>query len=379
MNRRAGSAGEVLVLARHPAIIAAATDVALRISGRSPHLLHNPREALAALSRPGLPPRRVMLEPAAVGGSWAELLSTLDDPSLTDATVFVAAGPEGVPDGVAVLPPEADRLAEALNTPLTRARRPPHTPEALAAGLDRGALLVRYQPVVRIRDRRLVLVEALARWRGSPMVHGPDSFVPMVERAGLSRALAVAMVSGAAQDMGRLAGLLPIDVSVNISLDQLLRQDMASWIGRALRTGTLPPPRLSLELTETTDVHDLTALARAIRRIAAAGHQVFLDDLTIDDVRLRLMDLPFAGVKLDKALVARLPRDARARRFVREVMARANQAGQVVTAEGVADARLWKAVAGLGVHRAQGFWVGRPLPCSVLPSWARSWAASPRG
>ena len=368
------------MLARHPAIIAAATDVALRVSGRSPHLLHNPREALAALSRPGLPPRRVMLEPAVAGASWAELLSTLDDPALTDATVFVAAGPEGVPDGVAVMPPETDRMAAALNAPPPGNRRPPpHSAEALAAGLDRGALLVRYQPVVRIQDRRLMLVEALARWRGSPMVHGPDSFVPLVERAGLSRALAVAVVSGAARDMGGLAGRLPIGVSVNVSLDQLLRMDLASWIGRALRTGSLPAHRLSLELTETTEVHDLATLGRAIERIRAAGHQVFLDDLTIDDVRLRLMRLPFAGVKLDKALVARLPHDARARRFVREVMAQANRAGQMVTAEGVSDARLWRAVAGLGVHRAQGFWVGRPLPYSVLPFWARSWAALPRG
>ena len=378
MNRRVGSAGEVLVLAHHPLVIAAATDVALRVSGRSPHVLRNPIEALAALSRPGLPPRRVMLEPAAAGASWSALLSTLDDPSLTETTLFVAAGPEGVPDGVAVLPPEADRLEAAFDAAPIRPRRPPpNNAEALAAGLDRGALLVRYQPVVRVRDRRLMLVEALARWRGSPMVHGPDSFVPMVERAGLSRALAVAVVSGAARDMGRLR--LPIGVSVNVSLDQLLRKDLASWIGRALRTGGLAPQRLSLELTETTDVHDLTELGRAIRRIADAGHDVFLDDLTIDDIRFRLMALPFAGVKLDKALVARLPHDARARGFVRMVLDRAGRAGQVVTAEGVSDARLWRAVAGLGVHRAQGFWVGRPLPVSVLPAWAQSWAASPRG
>ena len=380
MTRRAGSATEVLVLARHPDIIAAATDVALRLSGRSPRLMGNPREALAALSQPGLPPRRVMLEPAAAGADWAALLSTLDDPALTDATVFVAAGPEGVPEGVAVLPPEAEGLARALSAPQTNTgRAPPRSAEALAAGLDRGALLVRYQPIVNIRDRRLVLVEALARWRGSPMVHGPDSFVPMVERAGLSRALAVAVVSRAAQDLGPLAGRLPIGVSVNVSLEQLLRPDLASWIGRALRTGSLAEHRLSLELTETTVVTDFAALARAVRRISQAGHGVYLDDLTIDDVRLALVELPFAGVKLDKALVARLPHDARARRFVCEVMAQANRTGQVVTAEGVSDARLWRAVAGLGVHRAQGFWVGRPLPYSVLPSWAQSWAASPRG
>ena len=380
MVRRDPAQSEILILARHPQVVAAATEAARRASGISPRLVANPREALTALCRPGLPPRRVLLEPAAAGADWADLLSTLDDAALTDVMVFCAADQRGVPDGVAVLPPEADRLLAAFIAPRSAAQRaPPRSAEALAAGLDRGALLVRYQPVVRIRDRKLVLVEALARWRGSPMLHGPDSFVPQVERAGLSRALAVAVVSRAAQDIGGLAATMPVGVSVNVSLDQLERQDIASWIGRALRTGTLPARALSLELTETTPVRDLSLLGRAIRRVGEAGQGVLLDDLGIDDVRLALMDLPFVGVKLDKGLVSRLPCDGRARRFVRQVVARAERRGQLVTAEGVADARLWHAVAGLGVHRAQGFWVGRPLPFGVLPAWERSWAASARG
>ncbi len=333
-----------------------------------------------ALSGPGLPPRRVLLEPAAAGASWAALLSTLDDPALTDAMIFVAADGIGVPDGVAVLPAEVASLEAALQAPPRTARRTlPTSAEALAAGLDRGALLVRYQPVVRTSDRRMVLVEALARWRGSPMMHGPDSFVPAVERAGLARALAVAVVSRAAQDIGGLAASLGIGVSVNVSLDQLQRHDLASWIGRALTTGTLAPQHLSLELTETTPVRDMSLLDRAVRRLAAAGHDVFIDDLGIDDERLELQSLGFSGVKLDKALVARLPEDARARRFVQQVVRQANRCGQVVTAEGVADARLWAAVAALGVHRAQGFWVGRPLPFTVLGAWQKRWASMGRG
>jgi len=380
MMSRARHKAEILVLAKDPRVIAAATDAAIRISGRSPRLLANAREAITALTRPGVPPRRVMLETDAAGSSWAELLSTLDDPALTDATIFVAADQTDVPDGVAVLPAEAGMLEAALLAAPRQGRRPlPSSAEALAAGLDRGALLVRYQPVVRVKDRRPVLVEALARWRGSPMLYGPDSFVPAVERAGLSRALAVSVVSRAAQDIGGLAALGSLGVSVNVSLEQLQRPDLGSWIARALRTGSLAPAALSLELTETTPVRDFAMLRRAIHRVGEAGHSVSIDDLGLDDIRLKLMDLPFAGVKLDKALVSRLPHDARARRSVLDVVERANRRGQIVTAEGVSDARLWHAVAALGVHRAQGFWVGRPLPCSVLPGWARSWAASARG
>jgi EAL domain-containing protein (putative c-di-GMP-specific phosphodiesterase class I) len=255
----------------------------------------------------------VLLEPAAAGGAWGALLAILDDPSLTDTLIFVAADGMGAPDGVTMLPAEAALLAAALRLPPRRARRSlPTSTRALTAGLDRDALLLRYQPVIRIADRRMVLVEALARWRGRPMMHGPESFVPAVERAGKARPLALAVIARAAQDIGSLACHWGIGVSVNLSLDQLQRQDMGFWISQALKAGGLPAKNLSIELTETTPVHDRSLLRRALRRMAAVGHAVFLDDLAIDDGRLGLQSLGFAGVKLDKSLVERLPEDARA-------------------------------------------------------------------
>ena len=380
LSRRPVSPAEVLILARHPRVVEAARAAAQRVSGMTPRLTDSAQEALVHLSRPGLPPRRVVLEPEAVGTAWTELLSTIDDPALTDAMVFVAAEGGQVPDGVAALPPEAAELERALAETAGRPRRIPlRSAEALAAGLDRGALLVRYQPVVDIASRRLVMVEALSRWRGSPMAHGPLSFLPQLERAGLSRALAVAVVSRAAQDFGTLAPDLGIKVAVNVSLEQLLQIDIKVWIARARQTGHMPPQNLSVELTEDMPVRDLSILRRAIGRLADEGIDVHLDDLTMDDGRLHLTRLPFSGIKLDKGLVMRLPEDGRARRFVQRVVDHADRHGQHVIAEGVAEERLWQAVASLGVHRAQGFWVGRPLPHSVLPAWRRSWAGGHRG
>lgn len=376
---RRGSPTEVFVLARDPRVVAAATAAARSVSGQEPRLFGNPREALAALSRPGLPPLRIMLEPAAAGPAWPELLATIDDPGLTDAMLFVAANAAEAPEGIAVLPAEPGELAHALSRPAgIRPQPPPRSAAALAAGLDRGALMLRYQPVVRIRDRSLVMLEALARWRGTPLVHGPDSFIPAVERAGLGRPLAVAVVSRAAQDIGALRKLLSVGVSANIPLEQMLQPDLPSWLARGLRTGALPRQALSLELTETAAVRDRSTLARALLRMAAAGHGVWLDDLKPGDGRLELMDLPFTGVKLDKSVVHDAPRSAVARRFIRQVLGRAQWHGRLITAEGVSSSAIWRQMAHLGVHRAQGFWVGRPLPWRALHSWSRSWAATPR-
>lgn len=376
---RRGSPTDVFVLARDPRVVAAATAAARSVSGQEPHVFGNPREALAALCRPGVPPLRIMLEPAAAGAAWSELLATLDDPGLTDAMVFVAANAAEAPEGIAVLPAEPAELAHALaQRTASRGSPPPRSAAALAAGLDRGALMLRYQPVVRMQDRAVVMLEALARWRGAPLVHGPDSFIPAVERAGLGRPLAVAVVSRAAQDIGALRKALRVGVSANIPLEQMLQPDLPSWLARGLRTGVLPHQALSLELTETAVVSDRSTLARALLRMGAAGHGVWLDDLTPGDGRLQLMDLPFMGVKLDKSVVHDALHSATARRFIRQVIGRAQWHGQVVTAEGVSSSAIWRQMAHLGVHRAQGFWVGRPLPWRALQSWSRSWAAAPR-
>ncbi len=379
ISARRGSPAEVFVLARNPHVVSAASAAARHVSGLEPRLFANPREALAALSRPGLPPLRIMLEPAAAGASWAELLATLDDPGLTAAVLFVAASADQAPEGIAALSPETGELVAALGAGMRdRPQLPPRSAAALAAGLDRGALMLRYQPVVRIRDRKLVMLEALSRWRGTPVAHGPDSFIPALERAGLGRPLAVAVVTRAAQDIGALYATLPVGVSANIPLDQMLLPDLPSWLARALRTGALPPRALSLELTETAPVRDRSTLARALARMAATGHGVWLDDLKPGDGRMALLDLPFAGVKLDKSVVGEAPDSAAARRFIFQVVARAERHGRIVTAEGVASSAIWRQMAQLGVHRAQGFWVGRPLPWRALRSWARSWAAAPR-
>lgn len=241
--------------------------------------------------------------------------------------------------------------------------------------LQDGGLLLRYQPIVRVRDRRLVMVEALARWRGDPVALGPGSFVPALERAGMARLLAGAVARIAARDMMRCGVRLRLAVSVNLPVEELEKRDTLSWIADQLRASRLPRHRLAIELTETSPVRDFTRLARSVRRLRALGHQVLIDDFEVDDRRRRLLRLPFSGVKLDKGFVENLAKCARARQQVRALA----RQGLSMTAEGVSSAAIWRSLRHLGVERAQGFWLARPLPIAALPAWAERWRASQAG
>lgn len=247
---------------------------------------------------------------------------------------------------------------------------------ALAAGLRNGEVSVHYQPVVRVADRRPVMVEALARWHRPPVAVPPDRFVPLAESSGLARALSVLVANRAAAEVAPLWQAMRLRVSVNLPLEQLLAEDLVAWLQRAARAGGLRPGQLALELTETTVVRDRSALRRALLRLRAGGFRVLLDDLLLQDDREWLLGLPFGAFKLDRSLVERLPAEARARRRVRHLVQRANAAGQRVIAEGISDRRLWAVVRGLGVHHAQGYMIGRPMPAPALAAWCRRWRAS---
>ena len=129
--------------------------------------------------------------------------------------------PAGLLDGAApapVLPPAADPVLRDA--------------AALAAGLCNGEVSVHYQPVVRLADRRPVMVEALARWHRPTVPVPPDRFVPLAESAGLTRALSVLVASRAVREVAPLWQALRLKVSVNLPLGQLLAPDLPAWLHR---------------------------------------------------------------------------------------------------------------------------------------------------
>jgi EAL domain-containing protein (putative c-di-GMP-specific phosphodiesterase class I) len=164
-------------------------------------------------------------------------------------------------------------------------------------------------------------------------------------------------------------------VSVNLSLPLLLCSDLLPAVERVVRRTGLHPSKLLFELTESQEVHDRSALRRTLLRLRAAGHRVLLDDLTRRDGRRALLDLPFTGFKLDRRFVEAMVDDPAARQEARGLMRHAASHGQIVVAEGVSSARVWRTVRSLGIHFAQGFAVGRPLPPAALPVWLPIWRA----
>jgi EAL domain-containing protein (putative c-di-GMP-specific phosphodiesterase class I) len=363
----------LVLVADDPAVIAAARDAARRLHGGRPIQIVSGAEALSRLVGPGEPPRHLVLEGGAAGRA---LLSAARDRFSGTGVVVVARPGEQVPEGLPSVPAEGARLAAALEGLDIPGAMPASDAAALAAGLARGEITVRFQPMVRFADRRPVMVEALARWERPEAALGAGAFVAMAERSGLGTALTLAVARRALTELAQARGRSGLRLSFNVPLAVLLQPQLPSRLGAIVAHAGLKPNDLLLELTESTEVRDTALLRRALRRLEGAGFGVLLDDLGMNDARDVLLELPFAGVKLDRSLISALPTERRARAQVEALVRSARRQGRAVIAEGVTDPLHWRVAAAAGCDLAQGFGVGRPIPPEALPAWISAWSGA---
>jgi len=361
-----------VLVARDPAVIAAAQEAASRLPDAVAVDLVSGEEALSRLVGPGQPPRQLVLE-----GGLAEgpLLSAARDRFTGTDVVIVTRPGEAPPSGLRSAPAEGQSLAAALAGPAVAGSLPNSEPADLAAGLSRGEITVRFQPIVRLSDRKPVAVEALARWERPDLALGAGAFVAMAERSGLAGALTLEVARRAIAAFMAARGTRGLHLSFNVPLQVLVCPDLPARLRAILDEAHLAPAHLLLELTESTEVRDAGALRRALLRLQREGLGVLLDDFGLDDARHALLDLPFAGLKLDRSVIAALPRERRARALVENLTRHSRREGRPLVAEGVSNPALWRSAAALGCDLAQGFGVGRPMQPEALAAWTTAWAS----
>lgn len=235
----------------------------------------------------------------------------------------------------------------------------------------------RYQPIVRIADRKPVALEVLARLRhparGTLL---PDLFVPQIEDAGLAPLLTETVARLAFADMAG-PSLAPhnLDMALNFPLDVLLVPEALALLDAQRRQAGIDVGRVIIELTESRPVENFVTLRGAIEHLRDAGYRVAIDDVgpAVPQISA-LLELPFDSMKLDKDVVQRSATDAATRELAFEMIAAARPRGLTVTAEGVENTATWTRMAEMGVDQAQGYFVARPLLATGVPAWLQRWA-----
>ncbi len=234
----------------------------------------------------------------------------------------------------------------------------------LRRGIERGELVVHYQPKVPLQGGATLAVEALVRWNHPQLgCIGPDGFIPLAEQTGIIKPLTDRVLEASLEQCRRWREEgLDVTVSVNVSTRSLLDQDLPVIIGALLARLDLHPSALQLEITETRIVADLPRARAALDELRAMGVMIAIDDFGTGYSSLsQLQQLPIDEIKIDRSFVTRMETDRQDAVLVHSIIDLGRNLGLRVTAEGVETENVKQVLARLGCDYAQGFHVGRPV------------------
>ncbi|MEJ2654965.1 MAG: EAL domain-containing protein [Acidihalobacter sp.] len=240
---------------------------------------------------------------------------------------------------------------------------------AIERALDGDEFLLHYQPIVRMRDGRIVSVEALVRWNDPEKgMVPPGEFIPLAESTGRIGEIGDWVFRRACQAAAswRRAGS-DLRVSVNLSAAQFNSPDLIGKLRRELRASEVPPASIEVEVTETAVMQDVERSLGVLNGLHAVGLSLAIDDFGTGYSSLAyLRRLPAKTIKIDQSFVRDIDTDPEDLAIVRAIVALAKALGRRTIAEGIENVQQWRLLQGLGVDYGQGFWLSRPMPEAEL-------------
>jgi EAL domain-containing protein (putative c-di-GMP-specific phosphodiesterase class I) len=242
---------------------------------------------------------------------------------------------------------------------------------ALSRALEEQQLHMVYQPNVRLRDGKLVRVEALVRWEDpefGPVE--PSRFIPLAEEHGLIDDLTQwGLTTILRQWLDWSEEGIDTSIAFNISALSLQHLDFPDFVERMCTALEVPTDRLVLELTEGA-TQPLVKLMDTLTRFRIKGIGLAIDDFgTGYSSMMQLRQLPFTEVKIDQAFVADVTQSRDCRLIVQTIAELAHGLGLSATAEGIETVEQLQAVRELGCDIAQGYLISQPMGPQALAAW----------
>jgi EAL domain-containing protein (putative c-di-GMP-specific phosphodiesterase class I) len=237
----------------------------------------------------------------------------------------------------------------------------------LRHAMDRGELLVLYQPIWSLVSGRITGFEALVRWNHPE--HGamqPADFIPIAEDSGLILPLGEWVMRQAAERLARwnadVVPDTPVWMSVNVAARQLTHPSLVELVKRTIAETKIDASQFKLEITESMIMADAVAAVGALEQLKALGVHLLMDDFGTGHASLSYLHrLPISTIKIDRYFVARIDSNSECLEIVRTILNLSRSLNMDVVAEGVENSEQREVLQALGCEFVQGYLFSKPV------------------
>lgn len=243
---------------------------------------------------------------------------------------------------------------------------------SLRKAVERGELLLQYQPVIDLKTRDFIAAEALVRWNHPEFgLLYPDKFIPLADETGLIIKIGEWVLYQACMQakMWHDSSSYPISVLVNVSAVQLGQPQLKEHVANVLSKTGLHPASLELEITESVLMQDAEASINTLHELKEMGVRIAVDDFGTGYSSLAyLKRFPIDVLKIDRTFIRDLSINSDSLAIVTAITALAKSLNLTIVAEGVETNEQLEYLYTKKCDRAQGFLISKPLNTDTLIS-----------
>jgi EAL domain-containing protein (putative c-di-GMP-specific phosphodiesterase class I) len=243
----------------------------------------------------------------------------------------------------------------------------------LRQAIDRGELVLYFQPQIDFASQGIPGVEALVRWRHPTRgLVPPGQFIPIAEESGLIVPLGEWVLCEAFRQIKiwQQQGLPPLRVSINISALQFHQRRFPQLLKGWLAEYGIDPRLVELELTESALMHNVEDVLTTMQEIKSLGISLAIDDFGTGFSSLSyLRRFPIDRLKIDQSFVRDIQRIPVNESIARAIVALAKSLSLDIVAEGIEKQSEKAVIELMGCTEGQGYLFAKPLSAADFLVW----------
>lgn len=235
----------------------------------------------------------------------------------------------------------------------------------MRSAIYEGEFDVHYQPIISISDQNVKGFESLVRWHSKSlgMIY-PDHFIPIAEKNGLINELGAYVLDRSCEFISRINKdrNKPYDISVNISVIQLMDDTFVETVLKIIKKYDIPKEWIRLEITESIMLESNENIIAKLFYLRNHRIGIVLDDFGTGYSSFKnLIKLPLSGIKIDKAIMKDAISNEHVFTLLESIVDFAHKTNIDVVSEGIETAQYMAVCRKLKSDYAQGYYFSRPV------------------